>query len=309
MIIKYLKKENIKKTISFFLLGVFVSEILSYGNYFAIWEIGKGNSSNPTVFMYHTFYSIFLAIAASIVVIKILVTKILIQRMIYLLFLLTISLNMLFNVGRTGQISFLLTILLICMIHYKNKVRYFFLIAFLMTTTIALNYQFNSTFQERVNFIKSDIENITKEDNFNTSIGARLGFWLITNDIITESNKNLFLGLGAKQNIKEAKIIVDTKYPELYYNKTLHSFHNIYLSIITQFGLIGLILFLILIYSLLRIKIIDYEIRLIKYSLISVFLLSALVEMSFYKNFTLSLFSLFLGIILSQSKFEKKKMS
>ena len=156
--------------------------------------------------MYHTFYSIFLAIAASIVVIKILVTKILIQRMIYLLFLLTISLNMLFNVGRTGQISFLLTILLICMIHYKNKVKYFFLIAFLMTTTIVLNYQFNSTFQERVNLIKSDIENITKEDNFNTSISARLGFWLITNDIITESNKNLFLGLGAKQNIKEAKI-------------------------------------------------------------------------------------------------------
>lgn len=42
IIFKYLKKEYFELSISFFLIGMSTSEILSYGNYFSLWQIGLG---------------------------------------------------------------------------------------------------------------------------------------------------------------------------------------------------------------------------------------------------------------------------
>jgi len=55
-----LKKEYIPKTISAFLLGMMISEILSYGIFFELWTWKHGNPSDPTPFMNHLQYSMFL---------------------------------------------------------------------------------------------------------------------------------------------------------------------------------------------------------------------------------------------------------
>ena len=307
-IYKYMKFENIKLAISLFLAGIFISEVFSYGNYFGIWEIGKGTQSNPTVFMYHTFYSIFLALTSVLLLVKILIEKDLKIKLIYIIFFITVTMNLLINVGRTGQISLILTIMLIITIYFKSKFKYLIYTLLSLILIFILNYNFNSNFNNRMDFIKSDINQILHKNNYTTSIGGRIGFWILSKEIISDNLKNFIVGVGSKQNILIAKQLVDNQYPELSYTKELNHFHSTYLSIITQFGLIGLIIFLYVIYKILIIKISNLEINLVKYTLVSIFLLSSLVEVPFYKDSPLGLFTFFVGVIFCLHKYEQKKI-
>ena len=55
-----LKKEYIPKVITAFLIGMLISEILSYGIFFELWTLRHGSPSDPTPFMHHLDYSTFL---------------------------------------------------------------------------------------------------------------------------------------------------------------------------------------------------------------------------------------------------------
>ena len=55
-----IKKEFIPKILGAYLLGMFISEILSYGIFFELWTTRHGDPSDPTPFMNHLDYSTFL---------------------------------------------------------------------------------------------------------------------------------------------------------------------------------------------------------------------------------------------------------
>jgi O-antigen ligase len=307
IIYKYLKKEYIHKTIFLFLSGIFISEIFSCGNYITLWEIGGGDNNNPSVFMHHVFFSIFLAITSLILQIKIILEKNIQIRLIYISLLLITLITLFINIGRTGQISFFLSSLFIIIYFYKDKWKKLLIFLLFTLSIIALNYKFNSTFNSRVNLIKSDFEQILIKKDYYNSLGGRIGFWILTKDIIGQSNKNLLFGVGVNKNMDISHKLINEKYPELYYNKTLNHFHSMYLEIITQFGLIGLILFILILISLFKIKIENIEIRLIYYSSILTFIVSSIVDVPFYKDAPLSLFAFILGVSFSCRKYELLK--
>lgn len=307
IIFKYLKKENISIILSFFLMGIFISEIFSYGNYFEIWQIGKGNAENPTVFMYHVFYSIFLATTSLILLIKILLEKNNQLKFIYIIFFITVTINLLLNIGRTGQISLIFTIIVIILIHFKTNFKYILYTLSLLIICILINYTYNSTFKHRIDFIKADIKNAVEHNNYSSSLGGRMGFWILSKEILTQNPKNFILGVGPKQHLLEANKLVDTKFHQLQYTKELNHFHSTYLSIITQSGIIGILLFIYIIYQIIQLSIKNEEIYLIKISVLSIFLFSSIVDVPFYKDVTLSLFALFIGLFLVQYKYEIRK--
>lgn len=307
IIFKYLKKENIPIILSFFLMGIFVSEIFSYGNYFEIWKIGKGDSGNPTVFIYHVFYSIFLAVTSLILLIKILLEKNNKLKLIYIIFFITVTINLLLNIGRTGQISLIVTIIIVVLIHFKTNFKYIFYTLSILILCILINYTYNSNFKNRLDFIKTDINNVKKDNNYTSSLGGRIGFWILSKEILMESPKNLILGIGPKEHLLKANKLVDIKFPELQYTKELNHFHSTYLSILTQHGFIGFLIFIYIIYQIMLLPIKNNEINLIKISILSIFLLSSIVDVPFYKDATLSLFALFSGLFLVQYKYEIKK--
>lgn len=294
----YLKSNYIKIVISSFLLGMLISESFSYGNIFGLWEIGGGNVENPAVFMHHIFYSIFLSVTSVILLIKIISEKNLKIKVIYLIFFSTVTLNLFMNIGRTGQISLILSIITILYIHFKLKLKYIFLAILFIATLLIINYNFNSTFKKRITFIKTDIENIIHNNNYNTSLGIRFAFWILGKEILFDNPKNLFLGVGAKEHLTKANELIDEKYREFYNNKEFRGFHSTYLSITTQFGIIGLILFLYFIYQLLIFRVTNEELNIIRFAIIYIFLFSSFVDEPFYKDSSLSLLSLFIGIAL-----------
>jgi O-antigen ligase len=71
-----LRKKIIPYTIGAFLSSMFLSEIISYGIFLDLWRVGsRGTPENPSPFMHHIKYSIFLAITIFILVWQILNKK------------------------------------------------------------------------------------------------------------------------------------------------------------------------------------------------------------------------------------------
>jgi O-antigen ligase len=300
----YLKKDFYYKAILFFLNGMIVSSILSIGNYFNLWAVGGGHVSNPAIFTYHTHYSVILASAAIVLIINFFFEKDLKLKIFYFISSTLIITNLLINIGRTGQISLFITLIMLVIYIYRHRVRYIFVSIILMILLIIVNYSYNYQFKTRIDFINYDLKKMKDEKKYDNSLGGRVGFYIVSKEILSDNLKNLMLGVGSKQNLKASSRIIDTKYPYLFYTKTLAHFHSIYLEIITQYGLIGLFLFLAIFYNLININIKVEKIKLIYLSTISIYLLSNLVDLSLYKDIPLSIFAFLIGTSLSITKYE-----
>ena len=300
----YLKKDYYNKILISFICGMIISSILSFGNYYEWWAIAGGNKNNPAVFTYYIHYSIILAIAIIIVIIKLFNEKNLNLKIFFLFISLFISTNLFINLGRTGEVSLLITLIGLTLFYFRYKLKYMFIFILSVALFLSLNYFYNDQIKERIESTKSDLNEAYNNQNFNTSLGGRMGFYIISKEILSTNFKTLILGVGARQNIKPVNEIIDTKYPYLQFNKTLKSYHNFYLEIITQFGIVGLLIFLIILYRLITIGIKNEEIRLIYFSTISIYLFSNLVDLPFYKDIALSTFALIIGISLSMRKYE-----
>ena len=302
IIFKYLKKEYFEYTISFFLLGMFISEILSYGNFFSFWTIGLGETNNPTVFIHHTTNSIFLAIVSIFLLSRIFTEESKTKKIIYLIFFITVTINLLVNSGRTGYFSFFITIIISIIFIYKLKIQYIITSLFSLLLLFLLAYNFSTNFNSRLHLMKDDINQIILNENYNTSIGARIGFWIIAKNIL---EKDPLLGTGIANQINIKNQIIDTnKTSDFEYVRKLEHFHNNYLEILTQYGLIGFILFLLIIIEIYKIKVKSFSINLLKISAVTIYLLGCFTDMLFYLKDSMIFFSFIIGIVLAQYKIE-----
>jgi len=299
---KYLKKEYFEYTLSFFIFGMLISEILSYGNYFSFWQIGLGEENNPTVFIHHTTYSVFLAIVSIFLFIKILNERLKVKQIIYILFFITITINLLVNSGRTGYISFLVTFLILSLYLFKKRIKYILITISSIIFVIFLAYSLSPNFKYRINLIKNDVNKVLTENNYSTAIGARIGLWVISKNTIIE-NPIFGIGIAGSQKVKNNYIDRQSK-NDFSYIKTLHSFHNIYLEILIQYGIVGLILFFLIIYEIFKIKIKNTEIYLLKNITLSIYLLGSFVDILFYLKDAMLFFTFLIGLFLANYKIE-----
>jgi O-antigen ligase len=303
VIYKYIKKEYISLSITLFLSGVFISEVLSYGNFFSIWQIGVGSVMDPTVFYNHTQYSIFLAISSIFLLFKTIDEKNNLIKLFLFLFFLSVTLNLLLNGGRTGQIAFFITIIFVSFYRYKFNIKYIIISIISTALIFILALNLSSIFSKRMNLIKSDLIKISK-GNYNTSTGARIGFYIIVKDIFII---NPILGAGTTSHLQLSKKIISEKYQTFTLTKKLAHFHNQYLEVLSQLGLIGLSFFIFLIVMIYKIKIQEQNIKMIKVITILVFCIGSMADVLFYLHGTISLFSFIIGISLAQYRYEKNK--
>ncbi len=309
IIFKYLKKEYFEYAISFFLLGMLISEILSYGNYFSLWQIGLGKPQDPTVFMQHTLYSIFLSITAILLMFKVVHEKDKKRKIMYLLFFTTVTINLLLNSGRTGYFTLFITIIIVIINIYRMNLKIIFSTIITISLILFLANNLSPNFKNRVYAIKSDITKVIENSDYTTSVGGRIGFWIVAKEILKD---NLLFGVGIANNInKKNQYITNNNLKNFSYVKYLIHFHNNFLEIITQFGIVGLSIFLYLFYLIAKINIKDKTIYILKISTLSIFSLGSLTDILFYLSDTMFLFSFILGILLAKYKLEyqDKKLS
>lgn len=306
-----IEKEMISKLTTTFLIAMFVSEIVTYGIYFDFWTTTYNDKMNlpfPTAFMGHGSYSLFAAFTAMITINKIIVinSDSIYKKIFYLvLFLMTFG-NLLISGGRTGVLVFVAVFLIMLIIKFYKSIKYLFLSFILIVSLFFIGYKNISIFKSRIDVAIVDINKIVNHNDLSTSFGTRVGFIQLGWEIFKD---NPVFGVGLKDNIE-----LRMQYArENENNAMLHftkwavdtHFHNEYIEILTSIGLIGFFLFILFLYNITTIKIQSIEYNNLKLIFIITLVFGVTTSALFHQRETIALFSLFIGILLAQNKFEQ----
>lgn len=295
-----LKKEWLPHIITAFIGGMFVSEIIAYGMYFELWTFKGHGSDYPSPFMFHIHYSIFLATTAIILLSRILSDRYTWRtKLPMLMFFLTSTGNLMISTGRTGQLAFLVAIAVAVIIHYRLTIKSFLIFVTLSSVLFVGAYTTIDLFEKRFDQAVSDIHQF-QEGNLNTSWGLRAAFWIVTYDIIRE-HPLIGAGIG---DYKPAAIEALAKDNHSFSPETIewcqsHDFHNQYLMILGQGGLIGFTLMIWMLIELFSLKIKDPELKEFSVLGLTVFIVSALSESLWTLQFPIILFILIVSISVS----------
>jgi O-antigen ligase len=298
-----LKREWLPTIITVFLLGMFVSEIIAYGIYFEWWTFKDRTSDYPSPFMSHIHYSIFLAFTSIILLSRLLSNRHRWQsKLPMLLFFLTSTGNLMISTGRTGQVALLVAIAVAIIIHYrltlKSLIVFIALSTFLFIGAYTAIDLFKSRFDQGVEDVKA-----FQSDQFNTSLGLRAAFWIITYDILKE-HPLIGSGIGDyRLAAREVLVHNNTRHftPEVIDWCSNTHFHNQYLMILVQAGWIGFGLMLWLLFELFRLKINDPVLKEFNVLGLTIFVVSCIAEPLWVLQFPIILFIFIVSISLAAS--------
>ena len=251
------KLQNIKFYILAFLLAITISEFLSYLIWFGIIDpFGSATITNPTPLMSHISYNPFLAFAIYLVVFFLLSKRglTLYERATYTFFTLTMTVNMFITGGRAGQVMFFVFLILIACQFFRGSQVKAVVISIVLSIFISV-FAYNSSplFKSRVNAGITDIVNYQNSNPSNastakdSSIGLRIAFFVNSYELFKESP---FFGVGTGDFPQEYDRMNDKNTPGL--TSTVQP-HNMYMLILVQLGLVGLVVFIMLFYIQLKI--------------------------------------------------------
>ena len=298
-----LEKKYIKPLISAFLLGMLINELLSYGMYFDLITWTNKASPYATPFMHHIQYSAFVVFTSLFLLNHIFYEESKSMKILYVFFFLTITTNLFINGARTGYVSFALTVFIVLILSMKNKFKAIMLALLISFGSLFSAYSFSDIFQKRIHHTLKEITQINT-DKLHTSFGQRIAMFYVGYQIIKE---HPLLGVGTGDEMDLLKEAVDTEYKKFKYLEQRRHFHNVFLHITVQLGLIGLALVILVFYYFYRLKVEDKYYSNIKYIFITVFLITCMTGNMFHQQFTIALFSLFVGLIVSQNLLESKR--
>ena len=293
------KKENFKFYVASFLLAISISEGISYLIWFEIIDPFKyASQNNPTALMSHISYNPFLAFAIYLVLNRLLSKEKISQfeRAIYTFFTLTMTVNMFITGGRAGQVMFFAAIFILAFQNFRNSQVKATIISLLLIISItSLAYTTSPLFKNRVD---SAVENIVDyKTNRDTSVGQRITFFVNSYEIFKSSP---IIGIGTGDFPTEYQKVNQENSPDV---RTTVQPHNMYMLVLTQLGLIGLISLLWIFYTQYKIAISTPNkiIGNIGIALPLFFLIIMWSDSYLLGHYTSNLFILFSSIIYSQN--------
>ncbi len=301
------KKEWLHSILNSFLLGMFISEILAYGIFFDLWSINDRQPSYPTPFMTHIHYSIFLAFTSILLLHKVLSeSSSFYAKVPYTIFFFITTANLMFSTGRAGQLAFFCSLVILIFLRYKTSLKSIILSSVSIIMIFFIAYSNLDLFKQRADAAVSDIKHISNQ-SYKNSFGARVLYWVITFEVLKD--KPLF-GDGIGDFNIAAKNVINNNDSGLYENNvefliTQH-YHNQYLMVATQGGLIGLFLMFLLFFNFFKLKIrerIFKEISILGLVIILVGFVAEPLWMLQFPN-TLFLFIASISIVASKDNFD-----
>ncbi|WP_457564889.1 O-antigen ligase family protein [Caminibacter sp.] len=288
-----------QKLISAFLLGMFFSEIVSYSIFFHLIDVNYFKSLglinretsylNPTPFMHHTFYSIFLVVSIFLIFDNLKNFRGFF-KIISIFFLISATINLFINGGRTGQLGFFLAFVVYFI--FKTKSFKTSLAVFVLTSIIGLiAYNFSPVFNNRVNLAINDLK-MVKKGNFDTSWGKRVAVDIVGFEILKNPEVFLF-GLGAGDAKKEFYRFAK-EYNKKMYNqfKGLVHLHNQFLQFWMDGGVLLVLIYVLWFYFWFKLSPTP-----LTAAIITIFIIASFADVIIYrpKTFILFLFLTFLS--------------
>ena len=288
---------NDKKIINFFIAGCTFILFMSYLKYFSIIDFDsfyrflheinisdtkeKIINNNTSIFQHYIIQGIVLSFYSYLCLIKAFTER---NYMFYFLSFLSFYNVLFMNDSRAAYILILILLLISFFMILKNKklkITLLILIASLFFT------QFSSNLIDRVKVLEVDVASMENK-NFNTSLGLRY-IWAKVGMNNIYQRPVIGYGAGSFENTsinfyEKNNIISYSKY-------VTRNPHNEFISISTQLGFIGLILFIIFHYYLFK----DSRNNLLNLGIATTVLVSSIFNSAFYDN----MLGLFLVLIIS----------
>jgi O-antigen ligase len=283
-----------------------ISEILSYGIFFEFWTLNNGSPSDPTPFMNHLQYSLFLAFTSLLLLTKVFFENKIPYKILYFIFFLITTSNLFLNGGRTGQVVFIISIFIVGFLSIKNKVLAFGTMLLLLLSILFTAYQASPIFKHRFNASINESISIINNDNYCGSFGLRLGSWIVAYNIFKD-NPVVGVGIGdAMPKLEEYLKLEQHNNKKCVNYMVKYNYHNFYVQVAVQLGIIGLFLYLMIFYSIITLNTKDK----IYFNLIIIFVstysISSMFETMFHAQFSEALFILFIGLFISQNRIENE---
>lgn len=300
-----IKKEHIKYIVAGFLAGMFINEIISYLIYFDLYDTAysKLHPGHPVGFIYHITYSVLMAFSALLILYQANHMKNIYVKMVYLVFFLTMTINLIISGGRTGYIVFFASLIVLLIIYYKVSLKNFLLTLVFPILIFTVVYKIDSGIQTRVNAAFTDVQKVINDNNYNTSVGTRIAFYPMSYEMLSQAHNGFFFGVGTGDIPQEmAESINRTNIVKVKHSHT----HNSYMETYLNTGIIGLILLLLMFYYLWKIDIKDKNIKFIQQLILINIMVAMTSDRILEITPTMFFFALFSSIVLAQERQEHK---
>ena len=246
-----LRYEFIHRIITAFLLGMLVNEAVSYGIFFGWLSPTKyGHPGDPTPFMSHLPYSLLLAFTSLMILYRLFEDRLSrTEKILHVIFFLTVTTNLFIQGGRAGQLLFFVTMVVMFLFLFrKNLVKAILIPLVILSGVFSLAYDHSDTFKYRLNKGLHDIKKIEK-GNYYTSWGNRVASAIASYEVFKQ---NPLLGVGTGDHIRAVHGYIKKKRKDLRIVLRYKHLHNQYSNIATQFGLLGLGVLFYLFYQIFR---------------------------------------------------------
>ena len=261
----FLTKEFANKVLIAFITSVMFSELLSYMIRFELipQKLSIFNHklyaavaiNDPSPFLLHMHYAVTLSIVCAILLFKLLSTQESLKvKIISIVFLLTATFNLTLVGGRSGYLSYIILLVTVIFLTYKkNILKPILLLSFFLTTIFFIAYELSPMFKNRIDYSVQTVNELqNNSNNYSSSFGTRLGLWKYA---LQASQDNILFGSGTGDQLDITHQAMPSSDDPIYQHlKEMHHLHSQYIQIYTEFGLIGLLIFLNIFYQILRYK-------------------------------------------------------
>jgi len=301
----YVDKSFIPRIIGAFILGMLLSELLSYALIFHLIEhvpygTHHASATDPSPFLYHMGYGVVLSFTAILLLYNTLKATKNLQKLLYGLFFITVSINIFMNAGRTGYVIYAIAIMTLLLLMYHKHLFKIILIGLIFLVTVySLAFTFSPLFQKRMGKAIQSVENIVTKGDLHSSIGTRVAMGQMAIECIKDRPI-----LGHGPNL--ASPIISKKAREL--NSPIKYLHNIpfthidnqYLETLVSIGFVGALFLVNIFIQIIRFKQPDPMLKTIQISLL-VLVLAYGVEATFMTDmgFISKLFIIFTTLTLT----------
>jgi len=302
-----LRVEYIKHVFSAFLIGMLVSIIMSYGIFFELWSYKNVLQSDPSPFIDRVNYSIYLAFTSIILLNRIFFEEELKWKFIYSLYFFIAALNLFINSGRTGQVAFVVSIIVFVHLNIKHKTKALITALILGLSITCAGYLISPNLKNRMNQTRHDIENMLVNKKYDDALSIRISLWIMGVNVFKD-NFISGTGIGAEMNglVDYAKKYNFTGYVTIVNDKKhgYIDYHNAFIQYGVGLGIIGLLLFISIFYAQFRLKFKSAMYHNLNIVFLYIYILLSFGGFSFHIMSSMVLYALFVGVFSTIPKLE-----
>jgi len=276
------------------------SVVLSVGILVGIFRLRDAHPGNPSPTMAHLDYGLLLALAALMILARILYSEMTAGHTVMWTILgIFIIFGLMVNIGSAGHLAFTGG-LVVLLIHWA-KGRPLQLILGVGTgfvLTLALMWFLIPKSPASVRETHTELRNAIVDQRYDSNLGGRIAALKVAREIFRQ---HPFLGTGVGGNTPAFRRALDTRFkelkPSIYWYR---HFHNQYAQVATELGIAGLLALAWIFWELIRAPYEQRETDAAALILATVYLLGFLGEPFFHKQIPLVMFALFAGLISAE---------